>query len=73
MKKTLYLSKKLVSPRLKLMLEQCPSAGPYANLTGMRKFYWGENALVVKVWAYIYHVDPALFSYCQDLAAHGKY
>ena len=39
MKKTLYLSKKLVGPRLELMLDQCPSAGPYANLTGMRKFY----------------------------------
>ena len=73
MKKTLYLSKKLVGPKLELMLDQCPSAGPYANLTGMRKLYWGKNALVVKVGAYIYHVGPTLFSYCQDLAARGKY
>ena len=65
MRKTLYLSKKLVSPRLKLMLDQCPSAGPFANLTGMRKFYWGENALVVKVGVYIYHVNLALFIYCK--------
>ena len=73
MKKTLYLSKKLVGPKLELMLDQCPSAGPYANLTGMRKFYWGENALVVKVGAYIYHVGPTLFNYCLDVAARGKY
>lgn len=73
MKKTLYLSKKLVGPKLELMLDQCPSAGPYANLTGMRKFYWGENALVVKVGSYIYHVGPALFNYCLDVAARGKY
>lgn len=73
MKKTLYLSKKLVGPKLKLMLEQCPSAGPYANLTGMRKFYWGKNALVVKVGAYIYHVGPVLYNYCLDVATRGKY
>lgn len=73
MKKTLYLHKNLVGPKLELMLDQCPSAGPYANLTGMRKLYWGENALVVKVGSYIYHVGPALFSYCMDVAARGKY
>lgn len=73
MKKTLYLSKKRVTPQLEKMLAECPSAGPYANLTGMRKFYWGENALMVKVGAYIYHVSPALFSYCLDVAARGKY
>lgn len=73
MKKTLYLHKKLVGPKLELMLAECPSAGPYANLTGMRKLYWGKNALVVKVGAYIYRVPPVLFYYCLDLAACGKY
>ena len=45
------------SPNLgKIIDEKCiGSAGPYANLTGLRKLYWGINALVVKYGAYLYY------------------
>ena len=35
--------------------ENClASAGPYANLKGMRQSYWGKEALVVKAGTYLY-------------------
>lgn len=32
------------------------SAGPYPNITGMRKLYWGKDCLVIKSGAYAYKV-----------------
>lgn len=32
------------------------SAGPYANITGMRKF-WNHTGLIVKSGAYIYKIN----------------
>ena len=39
MSRYLYLSAKIKVPEL----ESCPSAGPRANVTGMRKLYWGKR------------------------------
>ena len=40
---------------VKWLEENCEaSAGPYANLTGMRNLYWGKEALVVKAGTYLY-------------------
>lgn len=30
------------------------SAGPHPSIVGMRKLYWGKDALIVKAGAYIY-------------------
>ena len=32
------------------------SAGPYPCISGMRKLYWGRDALVVKAGAYAYYM-----------------
>lgn len=47
--------------RNKALLDGCPSAGPRANVTGMRRLYWGEDAFVVRCGAYIYMVPYELF------------
>ena len=44
------------------------SAGPNGNLTGMRKLYWGKNALVVRCCGYLFNVPPFVF----DRYAWGK-
>jgi len=33
-----------------------PSAGPRPSIKGMRKLYWGEDAIIAKVGQYIYKV-----------------
>lgn len=38
-----------------------PSAGPYANITGMRKHYWGEDACIIKIGQYIYKVPKEIY------------
>lgn len=40
----------------KNLLNGCPSAGPYPNITGMRRI-WGKNAIIVKCGVYIYNVS----------------
>lgn len=32
------------------------STGPHPCITGMRKLYWGMDALIVKLGAYIYYM-----------------
>lgn len=32
------------------------SAGPYPSVTGMRKKYWGRDALIVRAGAYAYYM-----------------
>jgi len=34
-----------------------PSAGPYPNITGMKKQFWGLDAYCVRCGAYVYKVD----------------
>jgi len=47
--KTIYIRKK----DRDLSELDCPSAGPYPSITGMRKHYWG-NATLLKQGAYVY-------------------
>ena len=58
MKPTINLSTK--SPKAR-ELEKFPSAGPRANITGMRKLYWGKDAYIVKCGQYIYKVDKETY------------
>lgn len=44
-----------------LRLDRFPSAGPNANIVGMKNHYWGKDALVVKCGQYIYKVDFATY------------
>lgn len=43
----------------KTILSEYPSAGPYANITGMRKI-WGQNSNIVKCGTYIYNVPTEI-------------
>ena len=46
------------------LLEKFPNAGPRCNVTGMKKLYWGENALCVRCGLYVYHVDADTYKTC---------
>lgn len=54
---------KYVSTRhyYRLRLYNFPSAGPGANVAGVRKQYWGNEALIIKCGSYIYKVDAETF------------
>ena len=49
-----------VSELAKWIKENCPSAGPYPSISGMRKI-WGQNSYVIKSGAYIYKVPYDTF------------
>lgn len=60
------------APRVKYMdaktaqrigLSRFPSFGPYGNVTGMRKKFYGTNALLVRSGAYVYNVtsEPEIY------------
>ena len=53
-----------------LKLGSFPNAGPNPNITGMKKHYWGQNALIVKCGVYIYKVDAQ--TYEQALNLEGR-
>lgn len=55
-----YVRKERVK-RLRLDLSNCPNAGPYPNVTGMRLHYWGIDAPIIRVGAYIYKVSPEVY------------
>jgi len=38
-------------------LDIFPSAGPRANVTGMKNKYWGKDAYIIRSGAYIYKVN----------------
>lgn len=65
--KTLYIKKEFYN---KLRLDRFPSAGPRANLTGMKKHYWGYNGYVIRCGSYLYNVDFA--TYDKALRLGGK-
>ena len=44
----------------KWIKENCPSAGPYPSISGMRKI-WGQNSYIIKSGAYIYKVPYDTF------------
>lgn len=59
------LSLRSLSPGDAAKLDQCPSSGPHANLTGMRRI-WGPDCKPVQVGVYFYNV--ARFPGLYDLA-----
>ena len=48
------------SELLKWIKENCPSAGPYPSISGMKKI-WGQNSYIIKNGAYIYKVPYDTF------------
>jgi len=38
------------------------SAGPYPSISGMRKKYWGRNALIIRAGAYAYYMGPDMYA-----------
>ena len=44
------------------ILKDFPSAGPHANVAGMRKLYWGKDAYIIKCGQYIYKVTYETFT-----------
>ena len=60
MSKTIYASAKKLKAR-GIDLSGYPSAGPNPSIKGMKKLYWGKNALVVKSGAYIYKVPEDVY------------
>lgn len=55
--RTVYISARS-RPRIHERLERdcVGSAGTYPSITGMRKLYWGKDALVIKCGAYAYYM-----------------
>ena len=49
------------TPHNESILQEYPNAGPYPNITGMRKLYWGADALVIRCGAYAYNVPYEVF------------
>ena len=45
----------------RVSLDQYPSAGPNANVTGMRQRYWGVDAPILSHGPYIYHVPRHIY------------
>ena len=44
----------------KILESECiASAGPYANITGMRNLYWGKECLIIRYGSYIYNMGTA--------------
>ena len=46
----------------KIGIDRFPNFGPNGSVTGMRKLYYGDDALLVKCGAYVYKVDSATYS-----------
>ena len=45
----------------KYNLSQYPNFGPYGNVYGMKKLYYGMDALLVRSGAYVYHVPKEIY------------
>ena len=58
MPRTKYMNKEL---KEQYNLSQYPNAGPNANITGMKKMFYGKDALLVKSGQYIYHVPKEVY------------
>lgn len=58
--KTITISKKAYPTMGKLLAAECiASAGPYANITGMRNLYWGKECLIIRYGSYIYNMGKS--------------
>lgn len=38
------------------------SAGPNPSISGMRRHFWGMNALVIRAGAYAYYMGPDMYA-----------
>lgn len=65
--KVIYVKKELYN---KFRLDRFPSAGPKANITGMRKHYWGYDGYIVQCGSYLYNID--FLTYDEILRFGGK-
>ena len=63
MSKTIYASKRKLKA-MGISLDGYPSAGPNPSISGMKKLYWGRDALVVKSGVYIYKVPADVYAKC---------
>lgn len=43
-------------------LDIYPSFGPNGNVAGMKKKYYGKDALLVRYGAYVYHVPAEIYN-----------
>lgn len=43
-------------------LDSYPSFGPNGNVAGMKKKYYGKDALLVRSGAYVYHVPANIYA-----------
>lgn len=58
--KTITISKKSYPNMGEILESKCiASAGPYANITGMRNLYWGKECLIFRYGSYIYNMGTA--------------
>ena len=58
--KTITISKKAYPNMGKILESECiASAGPYANITGMRNLYWGKECLIIRYGSYIYNMGTS--------------
>ena len=60
-----YVKQSIVSPSLEAHIKSFPYAGPYPNITGMRRV-WGESnqrkLFLIKMGTYLYNVDWDTYS-----------
>lgn len=47
--------------KYQINLSSFPNAGPNCNVTGMRKLYWGTDAMLVKHGQYVYKVNGYIY------------
>ena len=57
--KTIYVKKS----NLKHDLSVFPNFSANGSIIGMKKLYYGENALLIKSGGYIYKVTPEIYNY----------
>lgn len=58
--RTITISKKAYPNMGGILASECiASAGPYANITGMRNLYWGKECLIIRYGSYIYNMGKS--------------
>lgn len=65
MKYKVYPTKTVTKAQIKahgISLDTFPSAGPRPNITGMKRMYWGKDALCLKVGTYVYKVTAEVYN-----------
>lgn len=62
MNKPVKTVKKEEITRKSIDLNVYPSAGPYPNVTGMKRLYWGKDAYCIRVGIYVYKVTEEIYN-----------